>query len=301
MNPRNPRSHQARPLEAADRALIDAIVKDPGATFAQWAAMTGQSPRTIARRYATLTQAGIVRVVGRTQPGFGGRTAFIARAVGAPARLGPLGVRLAELPSARWVRLSRDRAEIYCGLVAAAEEYHEVLGLLYSHIPARDVQVSQLVSVWGQPGSVTEGAEFLDAIDEGLIALLAHDGRISAVDAARRLGVDAATISRHRNRLLRSGIVYYEAVYAPTALGSTGDFSLWLCVSPGHVVALGEHLRALNATKFVAATSGSTQIYANVVLSDASDLPAFYDSLSDFDIRGVEAVAMGHVLKQSAT
>lgn len=286
-------------LDELDRALVAAIIRHPEASYAQWAEETESSSRTVARRFELLTRHKVLRVHGRTLPGFGGRIAWLTRIYAAPGRLGPIAAELAALETTRWVRLSRDRGELICGVITVPSIYDDLLFRLHSTVPARDIQVHQLLEVWGQPGSVTSGAETIDDIDRLLLAAYAKDGRATASHLAAELGIDAATVSRHRRKLVDSGILYFEADVHPDALTSTGDVNLWLRVSPGHIEKLGHHLRSRPETRFVAATSGQHQMMANVVLPNASDIVRFVDSLAGYGIIDTEIVPMGHALKRS--
>ncbi|MCQ9346787.1 Lrp/AsnC family transcriptional regulator [Corynebacterium phoceense] len=287
-------------LDGLDRSLLASIIRDPDAAYSKWAEQVGMSARTVRRRYEQLRRQGIVRVFGRTLPGFGGRIAWLARIHGAPGRLGPIASELATLETTRWVRLSRDRGELICGVVTVPSIYDDLLFRLNSSVPARDIQVHQLLQVWGQPGSVTSGAETIDDIDRLLLDAYAKDGRASATEIAASLGLDPATVSRHRRRLVDSGILYFEADVHPDALSESGDLNIWMRVRPGHIAALGRRLRDMPETRFVAAISGQHQIVANVVLPSASDAITFIDDLWECGIVDIEMVPMGHALKRSA-
>ncbi|QFQ03307.1 DNA-binding transcriptional regulator AsnC [Corynebacterium urogenitale] len=287
-------------LDTLDRKLIASVAQDPAAPYSQWAEDLGVSSRTIARRFGQLVRRKIVRVYGRTLPDFGGRVAWLARIHGSPSRLGPIGVELAELETTRWVRLSKDRGEMICGIITSPSAYTDILFRLHSVVPSRDIRIHQLLTVWGEPGSVTSGAESIDNVDRKLLAVYARDGRATASAVAAELHIDAATVSRHRRKLVESGVLYFEADVHPDALGTGGDVLLWLRVSPGHIEKLGRHLRSLRVTRFVAATSGEHQIVANVVLPTAADVIMFVDGLAGHGVTHVETVPMGYAYKRSA-
>lgn len=285
-------------LDALDRGLLASIIRQPGASYSTWAQENGVSARTIARRYEALHRRGVIRVIGRTLPGFGGRIPWLVRIQGSPQRLGPIAAELAAMSSTRWVRHSLDRGELISGIVTGPRMYEDLLSRLHSSIPPRNIMVYQLLEVWSHTDSVTYGAEAIDEVDEKLLAEYAVNGRITAREIADKVGIDPATVSRHRRHLIDSGILFFEADIHPDALTNFGDFSLWMRVEPGKIDALGKHLCSLHETRFVAATSGEQQIYANVVLPSAADLLAFVDGLAGRGIVSFETVPMGAAVKR---
>lgn len=288
-------------LDDLDRSLLAAVIRHPDGSYAQWAKQLESSARTVARRFELLIRHGVVRVRGRTLPGFGGRIAWLTRIHAAPSRLGPIAAELAALETTRWVRLSADRGELICGVITVPSIYDDLLFRLHSTVPARDIQVHQLLHVWGRPGSVTSGAENIDDLDRALLATYAIDGRATATRVAKSLRIDAATVSRRRRKLIEAGILYFEADVHPEALTPSGDINMWLRVRPGCIEKLGRHLRELPETRFVAATSGQHQIMANVVVASAADVVGFVDRLEGFGIVDAEIVPMGDALKRSGT
>ena len=60
-------------LDQLDRELITAVRATPGGNFHSWAGELDVSPHTVARHFSRLQRHGVLRVIGRTLPGFGGR------------------------------------------------------------------------------------------------------------------------------------------------------------------------------------------------------------------------------------
>lgn len=287
-------------LDHLDRRLLTLIDREPTASFANLAAGLGTSPRTAARRLARLRDAGVVRVIGRTLPGFGGQLAWLVRVQASPKMLGPLAAAMARKKRSRWVRLSRDRTELMCGLVTSSSVHDEALDQLTEASPARHVHVHELLRVWSGVGdAVVAPSRELDQIDRRLLALLARDGRLETSALAQRLGTDASTVSRRRRRLIDEGVLYFEADIHPSALGGSGDAMLWIRMVPGQLNDLAANLRERPEVRFVAATSGECSLVAHVVLPDSSALITFTDGLTGFGITGIEVVGMGHVLKRA--
>lgn len=285
-------------LDDLDHGLLASMIRNPAASFGQWAAENNVSPRTVARRYEQLRRRGVVHIVGRTLPGFGGALAWMARIKGSPGRLGPIAAELATLDTTRWVRYSRDRSELICGVVTGSKVYDDLLYRLHSTVPARDIATHQLLRVWGGPGSTEASNEHIDDLDRRMLALLAKDGRATATAIADELALDTATVSRRRRRLIDAGILYFEADVHPAALTQTGDVNLWIRVQPGQINALGSYLRSKAEVRFVAAIGGTYQIVANVVVPTSGDVINFVDNLDGFGITDLDIVPMGNVLKR---
>lgn len=290
--------HQSH-ITPIDRGILASVIRNPDAPYALWAKENDISAPTVARRYMAMRRRGIVRVIGRTLPVFGGRIAWLVRINAAPSRLGPIAVELVSLPETRWVRHSMDQGELICGIVTMPSAYKSLLSQLHSSIPARDIRVHRLLEVWGAPGNMASTVGYIDELDRRILDEYAQDGRLSAKDIGERIGVDPATVSRHRQKLINSGILFFEADIDPDALTDFGDFNLWLNVQPGRIGSLGRHLRGLPETRYVAAISGPQQIFANVMVSEASNMIDFVDGLWNRGIIAAELVPMGKSLKRS--
>lgn len=286
-------------LDSIDRGILASVVRNPDAPYATWAKENGISAPTAARRFLSMRRRGVVRVIGRTPPLFGGRIAWLVRINATPGRLGPIAAELASLPETRWVRHSMDRGELICGIVTMPSVYKDLLFRLHSSVPARDIRVHRLLDVWGAPGSAASSGGDIDEVDRLLLDEYGTDGRLTAKEVAARIGVDPATVSRHRKRLVETGILYFEADLDPDAVTDSGDFNLWLNVEPGGIGPLGRYLHDLPQTRYVAAISGAQQVFANIVVPQASDMVSFLDGLAGRGITAAEVVPMGKALKRS--
>lgn len=289
-------------LDATDRKLLWLLDLDPTASLNRLASELGVSARTVHRRLRRLTEGGVIRVLGRTLPGFGGRLAWLVRARGHPAAIGELAGHLAEQPHARWVRYSADGGEIIGGLVTAPGRRDSTFDLLFTQPGLHEIRTHQLLEVWGRnTAAVASPGRDLDTVDRRIIALLEIDGRMDNASIAESLALDRSTVSRRRKRLVDEGIVYFEADIHPGAIGESGDFFCWITVAPGSIRDLARRLRAQREVRFVAATTGTSNLAAHIVLPTGTSIVEYVDtSLNDSRITAVEIQAMGRVLKRSA-
>ncbi|MFJ9175409.1 Lrp/AsnC family transcriptional regulator [Streptomyces sp. NPDC102360] len=288
-------------LDLLDRRLLTVVDRDPAGSLTSFADQLEVSARTVARRLQRLQSVGIVRIMGRTLPGFGGRLAHLVRAEGTPDRVAALARSMAEQERTRWVRLARETTELMCGFVASAAQVDDAFQRLVHDPQLRRVRVYELLQVWGETSrAVVSPPRDLDDTDRRLLELLERDGRMETPELARRLNVDPSTASRRRRRLVDDGILYFEADIHPAAWGTAADAMLWIRMSPGRIGELGAALRQLPDIRFTAATSGESSVVAHVVLPDGGTLVAFVDEhLSGYGVRDVEIVPMSHVLKRT--
>ncbi|WP_347955804.1 AsnC family transcriptional regulator [Gordonia aichiensis] len=291
-----------RVVDDVDRRLLLHLLADPLAPFARIGEHLGVSTATAASRFRRLQRHGLVRVCGRTLPGFGGRHAYLVRAAAAPDRIARLAATVAEFDHSRWVRISTDGSELMCGLVTDAPSIDPVLTRLPVEPALRMFAVHELLHVWGGHGDLTTIAPItLDRFDEALLALLAVDGRAQLRALAEHLGVNASTVSRRRQRLVDAGVLYFEADVDPQALGGTGDAMLWMRVPPGAIRAAGAALRSDVRVRFAAATSGAYDLVAHVHVLDHQAILGFVDeTLAELQVSATDVVPMGRVLKRNA-
>lgn len=188
-----------------------------------------------------------------------------------------------------------------CGFVSPAHTRTDSVAALLDDGRLREVSVASLLHVWAASGgAVTRAPRELDDRDRLILDALATDGRMESSELARRVGLDPSTVSRRRRRLLQDGVLYLEADIHPAALASVGDVMVWMSVRPGHIMDAGRALRARREVRFVAATSGTSQLVANVAMPDRDGVLAFVDDeLGGLGVTGVEIVPMGAVVKRA--
>lgn len=289
-------------VDDLDQQLLLALIADPLAPLAHIAGDLASSTATVSSRVRRLQRHGLLRIVGRTLPGFGGRHAFLVRATSAPATVTRLATTVSAYDNTRWVRVSKDGSELMCGLVTESPGEDPILAQLPAEPQLRTLTTHELIHVWGGRADLTTRASvMIDQLDEALLSQLAVNGRSELRSLAAELGVSASTISRRRQRLVDAGVLYFEADIHPEALGGTGDAMLWMTLPPGRIRAAGATLRADARVRFTAATSGPHDLVAHVHVVDNHALLKFVDeTLAHLGVTATEVVPMGRVLKRNA-
>lgn len=289
-------------LDDVDHRLLLALLAEPTAPFGQIAEELSISAATVTSRYRRLQRHGLVRITGRTLPGFGGRHVYLVRATAAPDRIARLASSLARYDNTRWVRISTDGGELMCGLATDNPATDPILLRLPAEPSLRAVAIHELLHVWGGSGqAATSPAFHVDDVDAAILHHLAADGRTSVRSIAEQIGVNASTVSRHRQRLVDAGVLYFEADVHPDALGGRGDAMIWMSIGPGAIRAAGEALHRHPAVRFVAATSGRHQLVVHVQVIDNVALLEFVDEvLAPLGVAHAELAPMGRVLKRNA-
>jgi Lrp/AsnC family transcriptional regulator for asnA, asnC and gidA len=109
-----------------------------------------------------------------------------------------------------------------------------------------------------------------DAVDEGIMALLRDDGRLSNREVARRLDVSEGTVRQRLKKLLDAGAIRIGVVTDANRVGFAVSAWVRVSVSPEHT----DHaLRAfcdLSEARYVAASSGRYNVL--VVLTAMTSL-----------------------------
>lgn len=115
----------------------------------------------------------------------------------------------------------------------------------------------------------------LDAMDAGLLRGLSLDGRRSASDLARELGISRAYANRRLQALLKRKGIRVRAFSSPMALGYRAGAMTAIRVSPDGMAAAVEALRLFPSVCQLMITSGWEDIVVFSMFPTAADLSAF--------------------------
>ena len=145
------------------------------------------------------------------------------------------------------------------------------------------------------PKSSLTDSYSLDSTDQDIIQLLRVDGRLSFREIAQRLKMPEATARYRVQRLLNSGIIKVLAWPDPVKLGTPNILILWLTVEHSQLETVAETLAAMDAIRFVAITTGSCNLVADVYFGAHEKLYDFFTQL--YQIPGIVKCESLTVLK----
>jgi DNA-binding Lrp family transcriptional regulator len=288
--------------------LIHALLVAPRVSFSKLATILGSSEQTVARRYRRLVEGRVIRVRGLRGP-VGAIQDWMVRARVRAGSAGAVAGALAQREDVSWVAIAAGGAEVYCSTRPRTAEQRDALLLerlpgasqvtdLSAHAilhryagaganewtafddPLEPAQTRALEAERGpRPEGVLtnpqRGGTRLEPEDEALAATLHDDGRASLATLAAAAGDPPGRVRRRLDALLGSGALYVDLEIATLALGLDVSAALWLTIAPAHLVEAAERMAALPESAFVAAISGTQNLYVSVVCGDTESLYDF--------------------------
>jgi Lrp/AsnC family transcriptional regulator for asnA, asnC and gidA len=127
----------------------------------------------------------------------------------------------------------------------------------------------------------------IDAIDGAIIRQLQVDGRTSYADLASEVGLSAPAVRQRMQRLMETGLLQVVAVTDPLKLGLPVMAMVGIEVD-GDIRAVADAVGAIDKVIYVVLTSGSFDLFAEVVCADMDQLfEVVNDRLKSID--GVKA------------
>jgi DNA-binding Lrp family transcriptional regulator len=281
-------------VDGLDRALVHALQIDGRAPFRRIAAVLGVADQTIARRYARLSRARLLQVVGVTDPDLLAAPQWIVRLRASPSAAQQLGAALARREDTSWINFCGAGSDIvFAGSGRSAETLlsdtlsrtrtvfdiraERVLHTFYgAHTgpylkrgPLTPEQVSLLAV--GAP-EVQPRAQRLDDTDRLLMTTLRHDGRTSVEDLAATTGQSSSTVRRRLQTLLTTGAVRLDVDVDAVLLDAPLRAMLWVRVDVDQLRDAGSTLARQPETTFVAAVTGQAGLFVSLVVRDPADL-----------------------------
>ena len=111
----------------------------------------------------------------------------------------------------------------------------------------------------------------IDAIDRAIIRQLQVDGRASYADLAAEVGLSAPAVRQRMQRLMETGLLQVVAVTDPLKLGLPVMAMVGIAVD-GDIRAVADAVGAIGEVIYVVLTSGSFDLFAEVVCADMDQL-----------------------------
>ncbi len=111
----------------------------------------------------------------------------------------------------------------------------------------------------------------IDVVDKAIIRALQVDGRISYADLATQVGLSAPAVRQRMQRLTDSGLLQIVAVTDPLKLGLPVMAMVGIAID-GDIRAVADAVGAIDAVIYVVLTSGSFDLFAEVVCADMAEL-----------------------------
>ncbi|NMH82543.1 Lrp/AsnC family transcriptional regulator [Pseudonocardia xinjiangensis] len=307
-----------------DRSLVHALMVDGRAPFARFGEVLGVSDRTVARRYARLRGAGIVRPVGAIDAAAVGSARWVIRVRCQPGSAGEVALALARREDTQWVHLVSGGTEITASLHSWSPEERDelILHRLQRTEPVVSVTAHSVLNVFGNDVGGFRGLHVLDdaqvaalstglprggrpAIltdtDRPLLRALSHDGRTGYPALAAATGWSESTVARRIEALRAAGVLYFDVDVDEKVMGFHTEARLWASVPPSHLADTGAAIAAHPEVAFCAATTGATNLLAAVVCRDGPD---FYRYLTERIgalplVREVETAPLMRTVKRS--
>jgi DNA-binding Lrp family transcriptional regulator len=282
-----------------DVQLIYALQIDGRAPFSLIGEVLGVSDQTIARRYSRLRSAGLLRVRGLVEPDLIGLTSWVVRVQCAPNAATAVAEALARRPDTAWISLVSGGTEIACVVRTRSgdDDSHLLLDTLprsrgVTGITAQCVMHTYfggVLSLINKSGTLTSdqvaalqpwagelaGTGRVTAADGALLAALELDGRTTYSDLAAATGWSQTTVRRRIADLRASGMLYFDVDFHHSLLDITARAMVWLTVSPDQLDAAGQAMAGHPETAYVAATTGTANLYASVLCPSTEALYAY--------------------------
>lgn len=115
----------------------------------------------------------------------------------------------------------------------------------------------------------------LDQTEKKIVQLLQRDGRMSFVDMAASIGVTEGTVRRKYYRLVNEGLLHIVGIAEPLKMGLNSLAIIGLSVEPGKLEDVAREVSALDEVKYVAVTTGGSDIIMQAYFRNNDDLSFF--------------------------
>lgn len=311
-------------LTEQDLALVHALQEAPRASWARLSSSLATDARTIARRYARLREAGLLRVMATAGPRLLKRLLFAhLRVRTTPGEATGIAERIAQWPQASNVRLTDGSFDVHALLVGT--DHASLLSAAHDHLATLDSVRHAEINTVLQAGDLGRAAR-LDALsprqtaelrsshtpeshatkpaapgleDFDFIRLLLHDGRTETAELAATLDRDPSVVSRRLTRLQKEGFVDIVAIIPDTASSAPVRALMWCSIDPQDIPELLRRAAALPWIGMLTVTTGHANVVAVANLTTRAHLPTAQAELASScpSLRFLETQLSSHGIK----
>jgi DNA-binding Lrp family transcriptional regulator len=309
-----------RLVDALDRQIAVALQLNGRATWRQVSGVVHTSESTVARRGRALLESGTVRVTGQPDPARAGLGYPVLIQLNCDAgKVKRLARSLAGRPDVRFLAIVTSTFDIVLELIVPSrshlarvlvDEFSELDGIRRTTTDAvmRTFKTSydwsrELLGTQGidpsfagaRPQAPALGTATLDETDLQLIQLLGDDGRRTYAELAASVGISESMVRRRVSALVEDGTLSFATLVDPRALGFEIEIFVLLRVNHAALERIAQALAARREVRYVAATSGYSDLACEVILRSPDDLYEFTTgALGALD--GVQSTVIAHEL-----
>lgn len=278
-----------REFDGLDLGILTALRADGRAPWPKIAANVGSSTSTVRRRYESLHQQGLVRVIGRTEVarlGFGPPAMVKFR--GRDAMLPDFLSSLQRNPHVRYLSFTLGTADCVAEIVP--QNLSSLQNVLWEIRQQFEVEPEIFVVTHtytsGQDwlpldakrkiDTSTRSAEVKLSFDERrVLGALLRDGRVPYSSIAAGIEKSENTARRIVESLFEREIASTRVLIEPEMLGFQAKFWAWIDIKPSHLPDAAKLLASNPATKTLFATAGSSNLIGQFVLPKHTETYAF--------------------------
>lgn len=306
-------------VDDTDRLIAAALQVNGRASWGEIARALSLPERTVARRGQQLFDRGLVRVSTYVDvSSVLHARAVVLRVTTTPGNLWTVARTLATKSIASSVSVLEGSNDVACMMLPRSAE--SIRELLYFEIPGMpgitSINAATVLKFFRsghdwEPGILTEGQQAalrrathgdgdsageISDEEDALIELLLRDGRAPVAQLAQRLGVSSATVRRRMESLSARGLMHPRTEVVPALFGLNMEALVWFRAPMSKVEVIGQALAQASEVKFIVATTGASQLLANVVVTDEIALYEFITGPFITEHEGLEVLDMLVVL-----
>jgi Lrp/AsnC family transcriptional regulator for asnA, asnC and gidA len=295
------------PLESIDEQLIELLLSDGRASYADLGAHVGLSGDAVRDRLRRLGDRGVVQVVGSVSAPMLGLDSFALIGITVDGSGHAVAQRLSELPNADLVVQTAGIFDVVVELVCRDDI--DLLAVLDEHIRTIPGVGTCNVMVYLSVGKYTPGGPRnaliaaardprgpegprladLSESDRALIALLQENGRATYQQLASVSGLNYASARRRVKRLLDEGIVHVATIVNPLVYSHRTMAGVGINIS-GPIPPVVDAIAELPQVEMIVVTTGRYDAVLEVSCRDRQDLA----ELIGTSLRSISGVRSTH-------